>query len=116
MKPPRRIVRQIAGWGLILLGLLMGFVPLVPGLLLVAIGVVLLAPHVRAFRRASAWMHKRFPHLRGPLRRFRDFKQRHRPYTEVRPEPDPNQNDLANRAGPAQSGADESAPRGQAPK
>lgn len=111
MTPATRIIRQVTGWCLILLGVLMGFVPVVPGTLLVAIGVVLLAPHVRAFRRISAWMHKRFPNLRGPMRRFRDFKQRHRPYAEVQPEPNPNQNDLANHAGGAQSGADKKNPR-----
>ena len=116
MTPTTRIMRQVIGWSLILLGVLMGFVPMVPGTLLVAIGVVLLAPHVRAFRRISAWMHKRFPNLRGPLRRFRDFKQRHRAYSAVRPEPDPNQNDLANCAGPAQSDTDSNPPRESAPQ
>lgn len=105
MKPPPRVIRQIAGWSLIAFGMLMGLVPMVPGSLLIAIGVVLLAPHVRAFRRVSAWMHKRFPHLRGPLRPFRAYKQRRRQYGSVTPEPDPNQNGLANRGPAPQSGA-----------
>lgn len=103
MQAPHRIVRQVVGWSLIALGMLMGFVPMVPGLLLIAIGAVLLAPHVRLFRRVSAWVHKHLPHLRGPLRRFRDFKVRHRPYGRIVAEPDSKQNGLANRAGPAQS-------------
>ena len=116
MTPITRILRQIMGWSLILAGMLMCFVPFVPGFVLVAIGIVLLAPYIRVFRRMSAWIHKRYPHMRGPLRRFRDFKQRHRHYAAVMPEPDPNQNGLANHAGHAQSGTDSNTPREGAPK
>lgn len=66
----------MAGWTLIALGVVGLFVPVLQGLLFIAIGALLLAPYVRAFRRFSAWIHKRHPKLRGPLRRFRDFKRR----------------------------------------
>jgi hypothetical protein len=72
-----RILRQVAGWALIALGVIGLFLPVLQGVLFLAIGALLLAPYVRAFRRFSAWVHKRYPHLRGPLRRFRDFKSRH---------------------------------------
>lgn len=77
MHPVYRILRQVIGWTLIALGLVGSLVPVMPGMLFIAIGALLLAPHVRVFRRFSAWIHKKFPHMRGPLRRFRDFKQRH---------------------------------------
>lgn len=76
MHPVARIARQVAGWTLILLGVVALVVPLAPALPFLAVGALLLAPHVRAFRRLSAWIHKKYPRFRGPLRRFRDFKQR----------------------------------------
>ena len=74
-----RVARQIAGWAMIALGVIGLFLPILQGFLFLAIGALLLAPYVRAFRRLSAWVHKRYPHLRGPLRRFRDFKRRPQP-------------------------------------
>lgn len=77
--PLRRIIRQVLGWSLIAAGIVGSLLPVVPQIPFLAAGALLLAPYVRIFRRFSAWMHRRFPHLRGPLRRFRDFRHPPRP-------------------------------------
>ncbi len=78
-RPPwQRILRQAAGWTLIAVGLVGILIPVMPQWPFLAAGALLLAPYVRIFRRFAAWLHRRFPHWRGPLRRFRDFKQRPR--------------------------------------
>lgn len=107
MSDSQRILRQLAGWSLVALGLVGLLLPMVPGSLFIAIGALLLARHVRLFRRVSAWMHKRFPHLRGPLRRFRDFKARHAHAAAPPSQADPGQNPLAKPAPSPQAGPDE---------
>lgn len=72
--PWRRALRQVAGWTLIAIGIVGMALPVVPQIPFLAAGALLLAPYVRIFKRFSAWAHKRFPKLRRPLRRFRDFK------------------------------------------
>ena len=74
-----RIVRQIIGWMLIALGLVGLLIPVLPQLPFLIAGVLLLAPYIRIFRRASAWLHRRYPNYRGPMRRFREFKRPFRP-------------------------------------
>lgn len=71
----QRLLRQGAGWLLIATGLVGVLIPVMPQWPFLAAGALLLAPYVRVFRRFSAWLHRRFPGWRGPLRRFRDFKQ-----------------------------------------
>lgn len=70
-----RVVRQTVGWVLIVLGVLGIFLPFLPQIPFLAVGALLLAPYVRVFRRLSAWVHKKYPKWRGPLRRFRVFKR-----------------------------------------
>ncbi len=82
-------------------------VPMVPGSLFLAMGALLLAPYVRSFRRVSAWFHKHFPNLRGPMRRFREFKVRHARYTRVDANLMSAENDLAKSAPRPQSDAQE---------
>lgn len=79
MHPVWRIARQVAGWILLLIGLVGLLLPIFPSIPFFAAGALLLAPYVRVFRRMSAWIHKKYPRFRGPLRRFRDFKRRHPP-------------------------------------
>lgn len=107
MKAIYRIFRQVAGWALIALGLVSMLLPIAPGLLFLAAGALLLAPYVRIFRRFSAWLHKRYPHLRGPLRYFRDYKVRHKPASANRSFSVSSENHLAKPAPPAQSDPDE---------
>lgn len=70
----QRLLRQGAGWTLLAVGLAGVLIPVMPQWPFLAAGALLLAPYVRVFRRFSAWLHRRFPRWRGPLRRFRDFK------------------------------------------
>ncbi|MFA5044183.1 MAG: hypothetical protein WC381_04805 [Kiritimatiellia bacterium] len=71
----RALIRQIAGWTLIAIGVAGWILPVVPGWLFVGAGALLLAPHVRLFHRFAAWIHVRFPMLRVRLRKFRVFKK-----------------------------------------
>lgn len=82
-------------------------VPMVPGSLFLAVGALLLAPYVRPFRRVSAWFHKHFPNLRGPMRRFREFKVHHARYTRIDAKLMSAENDLAKAAPRQQSDAQE---------
>ena len=70
------VARQVVGWAFIVLGVVGLFLPILQGILFIAIGAILLAPYVRIFRRLSAWIHKRFPGLRKYTNRFRPFKKR----------------------------------------
>ncbi|MDP2990574.1 MAG: hypothetical protein Q8O57_08430 [Kiritimatiellota bacterium] len=75
----RALIRQIAGWTLIAIGVAGLILPVLPGWLFLGAGALLLAPHVRLFRRFAAWIHARFPVLRAHLRKFRYFKSPPRP-------------------------------------
>ena len=75
----RALIRQIAGWSLIAVGVAGLIMPVLPGWPFLGAGALLLAPHVRLFHRFAAWMHVRFPALRTRLRAFRDFKKPPRP-------------------------------------
>lgn len=69
--PWLKMTRLIVGWTLIAIGLVATLVPVFPQMIFFAVGAILLAPYVRVFRRFSAWIHKRFPHARGPMRSMR---------------------------------------------
>ena len=81
----RVLIRQIAGWILIAIGVAGLILPVLPGWLFLGAGALLLAPHVRLFRRFAAWMHARFPALRGRLHVFRKFQPPPRPPTSCPP-------------------------------
>jgi len=70
----RALIRQVVGWTLLAIGVAGLILPVLPGWPFLGAGALLLAPHVRLFRRLAAWMYARFPALRGRLRAFRDFK------------------------------------------
>ncbi len=76
MHPVARIMRQVIGWLALLVGVVGLVIPVFPSIPFFAVGALLLAPHVRVFRRVSAWIHKKYPRFRGPLRYFREIKQR----------------------------------------
>jgi len=73
------LIRQVAGWILIAIGVAGLILPVLPGWLFLAAGALLLAPHVRLFHRVAACLHVRFPALRTRLRKFRNFKPSPRP-------------------------------------
>ncbi|MDD5677263.1 MAG: hypothetical protein PHW60_04630 [Kiritimatiellae bacterium] len=70
----RALIRQIAGWTSFAIGAAGLILPVLPGWFFLGIGALLLAPHVRMFRRLAACIHVRLPALRGRLRAFRNFK------------------------------------------
>ncbi len=79
-RPPRRpsssmwgrIVRVGVGALFLVLGVLGLFLPVLQGILFLAIGAALLAPDVPPARRALLWMYRRWPRLRRAVpRRFR---------------------------------------------
>ncbi|MCX6993915.1 MAG: hypothetical protein NT011_12345 [Kiritimatiellaeota bacterium] len=69
------LIRQVAGWTLIAIGVAGLILPVLPGWLFLGAGALVLAPHVRLFRRFAAWIHVRFPALRAHLRKFRNYKK-----------------------------------------
>ena len=88
-RPPRRVrhplahaVRWLAGWGFLALGVLGLFLPVLQGILFLAVGFALLAPYVPLFRRWRRWFFRRFPRLReavrGLKRRWRGTKKARR--------------------------------------
>ena len=68
---PRSLARIVTGWAMLVLGVIGWILPIMPGWLFIGIGALLLAPHIRFFRRMAACIHLRFPSLRAGLRRFR---------------------------------------------
>jgi uncharacterized membrane protein YbaN (DUF454 family) len=78
MTPMSRIIRITAGWLLIVLGLIGLVVPILQGLLFLAIGAALLAPSVPIFHRASVALRRRFPALRSPLKKLVGVPHRRR--------------------------------------
>lgn len=67
---PRSMIRRILGWSAISLGLLGIVLPVLPGIIFIAIGIVLLGPHDPALRRSAIA-------IRLILRRWSQAKQRH---------------------------------------
>lgn len=65
-----RVIRWIAGGTCLLLGVVGLFVPILQGLLFLALGAVLLSPEVPLFRRIAIGLKRRFPRLRRHLRKL----------------------------------------------
>lgn len=61
LKLPKRFIRLILGWLFIILGVLGLFLPILQGILFLAIGFVLLAPDVPFFKRMMKKIKKRYP-------------------------------------------------------
>ena len=68
-------VRVFAGWAFIVLGLLGLVLPILQGILFLAIGALLLAPYVPFFRRMKLLLYRKFPRVRRSVeslkKRFR---------------------------------------------
>jgi hypothetical protein len=75
-------VRVLCGWLFIVFGLLGLVLPILQGILFLAIGALLLAPYVPFFRRLKVLLYRRFPKVRGSVerikRRSREKLRRHR--------------------------------------
>lgn len=71
-KDPLRIA---LGWFFILLGILGLFLPILQGILFLAIGVWLLAPHIPLFHRIQQHLYARHPRVKKNIRRIRARKK-----------------------------------------
>ncbi|MEW6336632.1 MAG: hypothetical protein ACOY3Y_16640 [Acidobacteriota bacterium] len=67
----RGVLRHVAGWGLLCLGVAGLFLPILQGWLLIALGALLLAPDVPLFARIVCWVEDRHPRVRGVLEALR---------------------------------------------
>ncbi len=65
------LVRVAAGWAFIVLGLAGLVLPVLQGILFLAIGALLLAPYVPFFRRIKVLLYRRFPRIRRSAERIR---------------------------------------------
>ena len=87
MKPITRtllwIVRQVAGWSLILLGLAGIVLPGLPGWIFIFLGVLLLAEDIPLFKRLLQKIECRWPRTRGTIRKARQWLGQ-----QPQPEPD----------------------------
>lgn len=66
------ILRHVAGWGFLALGVAGLFLPVLQGWLFIGLGALLLSPDVPFFRRLVVWIERRSPALErglGALRR-----------------------------------------------
>ncbi len=66
-----RVLRHVAGWALLLLGVVGLVLPVLQGWLFIGLGALLLAPDVPVFARMLCWVETRFPSLRGALKAMR---------------------------------------------
>ena len=66
----KRTLGLVLGWGLVLLGIVGLFLPVLQGVALIALGIVVLSRHSALVRRGVAWARKRFPWLERALDRI----------------------------------------------
>lgn len=57
----RKLIRHVAGWSCIVLGVLGCFLPILQGFVFLAAGAALLAPDIPFFRRAIQAVSERIP-------------------------------------------------------
>ena len=57
----RKLIRHVAGWGCIILGVLGCILPILPGLVFLAAGAMLLAPDLPFFQRLLQAVSERIP-------------------------------------------------------
>jgi hypothetical protein len=69
----QRLKRLAVGLALILLSLPSFLFPILPGWLLLALGILLLSMDIPIFNRMVRWVERRFPPTRRPLARLRRF-------------------------------------------
>ncbi len=67
----RGLVRHLLGWGFLALGVVGLVLPVIQGVLFIAVGLLLLAPDIPAFARLLGWAENRFPRLRPMIRKAR---------------------------------------------
>jgi uncharacterized membrane protein YbaN (DUF454 family) len=65
------VLRLSTGWFFIVLGIVGLFLPILQGLLFIAVGIALLADHIPMFARIRDAGYRRFPKLQRLVRRVR---------------------------------------------
>jgi len=77
----KSLLRLVAGWFFIVLGIIGCFLPILQGFIFLALGVFLLADHVPFFGRIRSWIHRRFPKMTERVHqmgeKFRKKSQKH---------------------------------------
>ncbi len=74
------LLRRIGGWSLILLGLLGFVLPVLPGILLLVLGIVVLGPRDSTLRRIALYARlglRRWSRVKHPFLRWVGWKVRH---------------------------------------
>lgn len=69
----RTIFRQVMGWFFIVLGVVGLFLPVLQGILFLAVGFLLLSRDIPVFRRLVIWFKKKYPAMRKPLKGFNSW-------------------------------------------
>ena len=67
----KRAARIISGWIFLLLGVAGLFLPVLQGILSLAVGAFLLSPYIRFFRKMKCVLYRRFPRSREFAERLR---------------------------------------------
>jgi len=68
----RGVLRHVAGWGFLFVGIAGLVLPILQGWLFIALGAILLAPDVPLFARLICWIEGRFPRLRRAVAHLRE--------------------------------------------
>jgi uncharacterized membrane protein YbaN (DUF454 family) len=66
------MIRLLAGWSFLAVGVAGLVLPVLQGWLFIAFGSLLLARDVPVFARFVCWTERRFPRLRGSIQAWRD--------------------------------------------
>ncbi|MBP1619615.1 MAG: hypothetical protein H6Q02_382 [Acidobacteria bacterium] len=72
MESMKLLLRHLAGWGFLAVGLAGLVLPVLQGWLFIAFGSLLLARDVPLFARFVCWTERRFPRLRGAIQAWRN--------------------------------------------
>jgi hypothetical protein len=90
MAPFRKILRITLGCLLLLLGLVGLVIPVLPQVPFLLLGALLLAPHVKLFRRLLAWLHRKYPQSERVTKWFEKYVGAvETPKDEFSPRPSP---------------------------
>lgn len=77
IRPLLWFARITLGILFLVLGVLGLLLPIMPGWLFIALGILVLSPDVPLFRRMVHWLETRFPRLHEPLEKMRGFLDRY---------------------------------------
>jgi len=70
-KHAKKIIAYVAGWSFILLGIVGLFLPILQGILFIAIGLLILAQHSRWAKRMLVRLRRKYPEQYKSFEKFR---------------------------------------------